>query len=264
MVVDVDMDEERSELSRDRSALRVPAASSEPEPEVAPDAVQDALLSTCEALVTTIESQLRTTWPTTLSRLCQGVGDRLGFAPRAVRELMLVARLRGVVRAELLTRGPLPPVVPTLLGYPTSLPLLAAARELQKVLVDFMRLPQDEDEPLGTRIVTTAALALELSASGLDEDALGAKLRELAGDTDVAFHVHKALLVDPPQLETLAAEPALPAAGPASPPAPHRPPAAGSPALWPLPPRMPTVAWSTTQVAQLAADGLLPYQADEG
>ncbi len=195
---DLVLDDDRSGLTLNRSALRVPTAPSESGPEVAQDSAHEALITTCEALVAILERQLQTSGPTTLARLCQGVGDRLGFAPRAVRELMLVARLRGVLRAELLARGPLPPVVPTLLGYQSDSPLIDAARELQKVLVDFMRLPQDENEPLGTRIIATAALALELYHSGLTDEALLTELRARAGDTDVVFHVHKALELDPP------------------------------------------------------------------
>ncbi|HRI54351.1 MAG TPA: hypothetical protein PLW65_29625, partial [Pseudomonadota bacterium] len=225
----------------------------------------------------------------------------------------------GVLRAELLARGPLPPTVPTLLGYQTDSPLIGAAHELQKVLVDFMRLPQDEDEPLGARIITTAALALELYHRGLTDEALLLELRAQAGDTDVVFHVHKALELDPPPLsEPLtpapapsAAEPASAAPGPAAPAsapvpptsapaasAPDSPPAASMPAAsapdsppaasvpapaavplaarsapfptgeplvqkaarWPLPPRMPAVAWTTVWVAPLSGDDLLPYQ----
>ena len=168
-------------------ALRVPTAPSESGREVAQDTAHDALLTTCEALVAILERQLQTSGPTALARLCQGVGDRLGFAPRAVRELMLVARLRGVLRAELLARGPLPPVVPTLLGYQTDSPLIGAAHELQKVLVDFMRLPQDEDEPLGARIITTAALALDLYHRGLTDEAL---LKELRKEVTIVLVEH--------------------------------------------------------------------------
>lgn len=283
---DLVLDDDRSGLTLNRSGLRVPAAPSESGPEVAQDTAHEALISTCEALVATIERQLQSTGPTTLARLCQGVGDRLGFAPRAVRELMLVARLRGVVRAELLARGPLPPAQPTLLGYPTDSPLLDAARELQKVLVDFMRLPQDENEPLGARIIATAALALELYQSGLTDDELLARLRAQAGDTDVVFHVHKALELDPPPLAAPAAPasssapdaPAAAATPSAAAPAPlggepARPAAVGPPStaepllprrtLWPLPPRMPEVGWSTVWVAPLADADLLPYQAAE-
>lgn len=209
---DLVLDDDRSGLTLNRSALRVPTAPSESGREVAQDTAHDALLTTCEALVAILERQLQTAGPTALARLCQGVGDRLGFAPRAVRELMLVARLRGVLRAELLARGPLPPVVPTLLGYQTDSPLIGAAHELQKVLVDFMRLPQDEDEPLGARIIATAALALDLYHRGLTDEALLKELRAQAGDTDVVFHVHKALELDPPPLS----EPLPPAPAPSA------------------------------------------------
>lgn len=269
---DLVLDDDRSGLTLNRSGLRVPTAASESGPEVAQDTAHDALLTTCEALVAIIERQLQTSDPTTLARLCQGVGDRLGFAPRAVRELMLVARLRGVVRAELLARGPLPPVVPTLLGYQTDSPLLDAALALQKVLVDFMRLPQDENEPLGTRIIATAALALELYNSGVTDEALLTELRAQAGDTDVVFHIHKALALDPPPptappvpAPPLAPGPALSAVASGLPPAAAPPPLATGaahaeePARWPLPPRMPTVTWSTVWVAQLSGEDLLPY-----
>lgn len=280
---DLVLDDDRSGLTLNRSGLRVPTAPSEPSLEVVNDATHEALISTCEALVTTVERQLQSTAPTTLARLCQGVGDRLGFAPRAVRELMLVARLRGVVRAELQARGPLPPAQPTLLGYQTDSPLVDAARELQKVLVDFMRLPQDENEPLGARIIATAALALELYHSGLTDDELLARLRAQAGDTDVVFHVHKALVLDPPPPGPAAevvkdapaaapapsGTPAAPAAEPASPAsptvgarAPAEPRSPRSP-LWPLPPRMPEVGWSTVWVAKLTDADLLPYQPPE-
>lgn len=265
----VDVDEDRSGLTLNRSGLRVPTVAAESSHEVAQDAVGDALMATCEALVATLEKQLRTTWPTTLARLAQGVGDRLGFAPRAVRELMLMARLRGVLRAELMMRGPLPPVQPTLLGYATSSPIHGAAQELQKVLVDFMRLPQDENEPLGVRILHATALALDLHNSGLADDALLAKLREQAGDTDVVFHVHKALALDPPQLEPATGEPAEAAAS--RPPAPlvaavaTAVPLSPAPSLHPLPPRMPAVPWRTVWTLwpmsdnKVSDEDLLPY-----
>ncbi len=266
---DMVVDEDRSGLTLDRSGLRVPTVAAESGREVALDTVQDALMATCEALVATLEKQLQTTWPTTLARLAQGVGDRLGFAPRAVRELMLMARLRGVLRAELLKRGPLPPVQPTLLGYATSSPLHAAAQELQKVLVDFMRLPQDENEPLGVRIVHTTALALDLHNSGLADEELLAKLREQAGDTDVVFHVHKALALDPPQPEPPPGEPAAGAASlpPATPiaTATAAVPLVHAPSLQPIPPRMPTVPWRTVWTLwpmsdnKLSDEDLLPY-----
>jgi hypothetical protein len=245
---DVVVDEDRSGLTLDPGALRVPTAPAPAAREVAPDAVQDALIATCEALVATFERQHRSSWPTALSRLCQGVGDRLGFAPRAVRELMLVARLWGVLRLELLSRGPLPPRRPGLLDLQTDAPLMAALRELQKALVDFMRLPRDEEEPLGARIVATAEQALELHRQGVSEQDLPTKLRAQAGDTDVVFHVQKALGTDPPQLDP------LPVATPPGPPAPAND-------RWPLPPRMPAGPWRTVAIplSELSAEGLTPY-----
>ena len=278
---EVVVDEDRSGLTLNRSALRVPTAAAESGSEVAPDVVQDGLMAACEALVATLEANLQTSWPTALARLCQSVGDRLGFAPRAVRELMLMARLRGVLRAELQQRGPLPPAQPTLLGYPASSPLLGAAQSLQKVLVDFMHLPQDENEPLGVRIIRTAALALELHGSGLGDEELLARLREQAGDTDVVFHAHKALALDPPQLDAVIAASLAPsheASSPSlqtanapsnvpSPAAAFRP--ARAPLLCPLPPRMPAVPWRTVWTTppmsgnELSDEDLSPYSPAE-
>src|SRR5205823_370776 len=105
--------------------------------------VQDALLKTCEALLSALQAELGINRPEAFAKLAQAVAERLGFAPSAVRELMLVSRLYGLLRVRLQSAGPLPPARKDMLGFQTEpqLPLMKALAELQTVLVDFIRLP---------------------------------------------------------------------------------------------------------------------------
>ena len=252
-------------LRADAASLRAPNVPSHLEPEVGGEEIQDALMSAVETLLTALEQSERATWPTALARLCQSVGDRLGFAPRAVRELMLVAQLYGMLRTQLLRRGGLPKEDTTQLGFATDHPLQHVLGHLQQVLVDFMRLQSDEGEqPMGVRIVSAAALALRLCQAGKSGDELAEQLRREAGDTHVVFSILKVIEIDPPALtEDAVVQPAPeettgrvpPKATAVTPPKPllH----------WPLPPQMPAVPWRTVALKPapdaISDQGLLPY-----
>ena len=252
-------------LRADAASLRAPSVPSHLEPEVGGEEIQDALMSAAETLLTALEQSEHATWPTALARLCQSVGDRLGFAPRAVRELMLVAQLYGMLRTLLLRRGGLPKEHTTQLGFATDHALQHVLGHLQQVLVDFMRLQSDEGEqPMGVRIVSAAALALRLCQAGKSGDELAEQLRQEAGDTHVVFSILKVIEIDPPALtEDAIVQPApeettgrVPPKATAATPA--------SPLLhWPLPPQMPAVPWRTLALKPapdaISDQGLLPY-----
>lgn len=252
-------------LRADAASLRAPSVPSHLEPEVGGEEIQDALMSAAETLLTALEQSERATWPTALARLCQSVGDRLGFAPRAVRELMLVAQLYGMLRTQLLRRGGLPKEHTTQLGFATDHPLQHVLDHLQQVLVDFMRLQSDEGEqPMGVRIVNAAALALRLCQAGKSGDELAEQLRREAGDTHVVFSILKVIEIDPPALtEDAVVQPAPeettgrvpPKATAVTPPKPSL--------HWPLPPQMPAVPWRTVALKPapdaISDLGLLPY-----
>lgn len=258
--------------------------------------VQEALIKAGEGLAAMLEAELGTRRPEALSRLAQGVAERLGFAPRAVRELMLVTRLYGLLRFALLRRGPLPPPCQDVLGFEAEHPLMTALRELQSVLVDFIRLPTEPDlVPMGARIVLAVIEALALlekqapAQQGRDEtleaapsEAFLTELRARVADTALSGALSQvieldlpALGIEPGRLEVpppaeasyKVADKAAPASLlPAEPPA---PPSAEPPAppsappgillLSPLPVSMPGVAWQTGPDASITDEGLLPY-----
>lgn len=307
-------------IARPRSATGpqpvVPSSSSlAPSGGAGEERVHDALLLACEALVSQHEAQLRSTWPTELAHLGQAVAAGLKMRPRAVRELMLVARLFGLQRVLLSQRGALPPELSTLVGFLGTVPFSAPLRELQSSLVDFMRVPAESAAPLGARIVRAAARALSLWAEGVSEESLVERLRQTGVDRDVAEAVYRAIEQEPPDREDLRLPPAplsiSPASSPpapvstsapdaprpaapspasvapsASPPAPvstsdaPRPPAEPVPPsrlsspsappsppllrpLWPLPPRMPDVPWTTRVVPTLSGETLVPHRPEE-
>lgn len=230
--------------------------------------VQEALIKAGEGLAATLEAELGTRRPEALSRLSQGVAERLGFAPRAVRELMLVTRLYGLLRFALLRRGPLPPPCQDVLGFEVAHPLMTALRELQSVLVDFIRLPTEPDlVPMGARIVLAVieALALlekrSLAQEGRDEtldaapsEAFLTELRARVADTALSGALSQVIEMD---LPALGIEPGQLDTPPAAPPAPPAP--ACMLLLSPLPLAMPEVAWQTEPDASITDEGLLPY-----
>lgn len=227
--------------------------------------VQDAFIKASEALAQSFETEVRSGRPEALARLAQGVAERLGFAPRAVRELMLVSRMFGLLRLLLLRNGPLPRPARGILGFDSNHPLMAALRELQTVLVDFIRLPTEPDlAPMGARIVDGVTAALELSDEGFDAADVGAKLRLRGCDASIVSALMQTMETD---LQALGITPGRPEpipGAPASPSATTAPPRPKSspPSLFigtPRPPLMPDVRWKTTVVASLSDEGLLPY-----
>jgi hypothetical protein len=264
-------------LTRDPDELRVPTGVDGPgiggptEDEL----LQDALILSCEALCAQSEAQTRSSWPGILARLCQAAADRMGLVPRAVREVMLVARLFGLQRVLLLSgdREPssLPLELTTQVGFLGDVPLGAPLRELQAVLVEFMSLPADDGAPLGVRIVRAAAQALVLWADGTSEEALLSRLLAGGADRETAEAVSRALRQDPPPREELRLpvedrepprEPAHASRLSLSQSAAHAPPPVLRP-LWPLPPRMPEVPWTTRVVPTLSAEDLVPHRPEE-
>lgn len=261
--------------------------------------VQDALIKASELLLASLERELQVTRPEATSRLAQSVGERLGFVPRAVRELMLVTRLHSLLRLRLLRDGALPPARQDLLGYQTDHPLMSALRELQTVMVDFMRLPTEPDMvPMGARIVDAVGFALELLDRGVSGDELTDELRKRTGDHELTMALSQIAETDLQTLGIMAGQPetaataqplrderpAVPAPATTAPsistppPSPaaladsartpkHIPPVIlptppAAPTLLllaPRPPRMPDVAWKTAPVADFSLDGLEAY-----
>jgi hypothetical protein len=259
--------------------------------------VQEALLAAAEALLTSLEAEMATSRPRSLARLAQAVAERLGFASRAVHELTLVTRLYGLLLAQLERRGPLPPTRKDMLGYETDLPLQAALRELQGVLVDFIRLPTEPDiVPMGARIVEAVVTTLDLydkeraAAPQADMAQLSEALRLRLRESEVSSALVQILEND---LSALGIEPEPPAqrtpqqaegpsdATPSDSASQHfggKPESEDEPAegaepkksdapaprgvvfALPRPPIMPDVRWRTGAAVSLSAEGLLPYE----
>ncbi len=219
------------------------AAAAEKEP------LGETLLALSEAFVAVLDEDTHSTRPGAIARLSQSIAERLGFAPRAVSELKLVARLYGVLRARLRRQGPLPTETKDMLGFDSGLPLQTGLRTLQSAFVDFMRLPSEPDlVPMGTRIVQAATVAVDLIDSGLTDDALITRVQSMIADTMIAGALIGSLQTDLPALG-IDREPA-PTASPTP---------SGSPLPVPKGPHMPEVTWRTRSVAQLPDDGLTPY-----
>ncbi|HNN93969.1 MAG TPA: hypothetical protein PKI03_16945, partial [Pseudomonadota bacterium] len=214
----------------------------------------EVLLQIGEAFVAVVDEDTHSTRPGAIARLSQSVAERLGFAPRAVSELKLIARLYGVLRARLRREGPLPPQTKDMLGFDCALPLQTALRTLQSVFVDFMRLPTEPDLiPMGTRIVHAATTAVDLIDSGLTDEALTARVQSLIADSMIAGALIGSLQTDLPALGIDREPPAVVSS-----------PASGSPLLAPKGPHMPDVSWRTRSVAQLPDEGLTAYTAPQG
>lgn len=191
--------------------------------------VQDALIKASELLLASLERELQVSRPEAMSRFAQSVGERLNFAPRAVRELMLVTRLHSLLRLRLLRDGALPPARQDLLGYQTDHPLMAALRELQTVMVDFMRLPTEPDMvPMGARIVDAVGFALELLDRGVTGDELTDELRKRTGDHELTMALSQIAETDLQTLGIVAGQ--VETAGSAQPLKEERPKAPAAPA----------------------------------
>jgi hypothetical protein len=248
-----------------------PAMLSETEP------VQDALLLASEALISAIETELHTKRPESLARLAQAVAERLNFAPRAVRELILITRLYGLLRLCLLRDGALPAPRKDILGFEVKHPLMTALSALQGVLVDFIRLPTEPDlVPMGPRIVSALVGALDLIEKSADptSEELPAALRAELGDNEVTTALTQIIETDlqalgiaadkpeaePIQAPTATVKPAqAPQPAPAAAPEPPPTPAPSVHFLSPKPPVMPGVRWRTGLAASMSAEGLEPY-----
>lgn len=224
------------------------AAAAEKEP------LAETLLALSEAFVAVVDEDTHSTRPGAIARLSQSIAERLGFAPRAVTELKLIARLYGLLRARLRRAGPLPTATKDMLGFDSVLPLQTALRTLQSVFVDFMHLPTEPDlVPMGTRIVLAASTAVDLIDSGLTEEALISRVQSLIADTMIAGALIGSLQTDLPALG-IDREPAPAVSSPAS----------GSALLAPKGPSMPDVSWRTRSVAQLPDEALTPYSPPVG
>jgi hypothetical protein len=224
------------------------AAAAEKEP------LGETLLALGEAFAAVVDEDTHSTRPGAIARLSQSVAERLGFAPRAVSELKLIARLYGVLRTRLRRAGPLPAETKDMLGFDSVLPLQTALRTLQSVFVDFMLLPTEPDMvPMGTRIVLAATTTVDLIDSGLTDDALVSRVRSMIADSMIAGALIGSLQTDLPALG-IDREPAPAVSSPAS----------GSPLLAPKGPHMPDVTWRTRSVAQLPDEALSPYSPPSG
>jgi len=211
--------------------------------------LHETLLAVSEAMVAVLDEDTASSRPGAIARLSQSVAERLGFAPRAVSELKLIARLYGILRTRLRRSGALPSESKAVLGFDSPLPLMTALRTLQTVFVDFMHLPTEPDLiPMGTRIVQAAAIAVDLIDSGLSDDALTRRVQALVSDSMIAGALIGCLQTD---LPALGIDREAPAAAPSA--------TSGVPLLTPRGPQMPDVTWRTRAVAQLADDGLAPY-----
>lgn len=219
------------------------AAAAEKEP------LHDTLLAFSEAIAAVLDEDTGSSRPGAIARLSQSIAERLGFAPRAVSELKLIARLYGVLRARLRRTGALPAESKGALGFESALPLMTALRTLQTVFVDFMHLPTEPDlVPMGTRIVQAAATAIDLIDSGLVDEDLTQRVQKEIRDSMIAGALVACLQTDLPALgidrETSATVTS---------------PTAGLPLLAAKGPQMPDVTWRTRSVAQISDEGLSPY-----
>jgi hypothetical protein len=277
---DLIIEERPSNLNLSRDALRFPARQQSPEPLVdfSVSTVTDALFRCATTLADELSRALDSDWPMLLTTQCGRLCDRLGLLPRAQRELMLVARLIALLKLQVYEQTPPPLRREDRLGFVCDAPLDGVLASLQSEFLDFVRLPQDDDPPLGVRIISTVVEALKLVYQGHSGEALAEKLHERCGETEVVRVLLALYSDDPPQITDRAAPPGLrPAKLPplpttpvlAAPPVPSESPAASalgsSPTPlrlgWPSPAAMPDVPWTCERVSTLPEEGLLPYPA---
>ena len=219
------------------------AAAAEKEP------LHETLLAFSEAIAAVLDEDTGSGRPGAIARLSQSIAERLGFAPRAVSELKLIARLYGVLRTRLRRTGALPADSKGALGFDSDLPLMTALRTLQTVFVDFMHLPTEPDlVPMGTRIVQAATTAIDLIDSGLVDEELTQRVQKEIRDSMIAGALVACLQTDLPALGIDRENSATVAS-----------PTAGLPLLAAKGPQMPDVTWRTRSVAQISDEGLSPY-----
>ncbi|HNI61493.1 MAG TPA: hypothetical protein PKW11_16255, partial [Pseudomonadota bacterium] len=270
---DLIVEERPSNLNLSRDVLRVPTRMLAPEPmgeHVAP--LVDVLFRSATMLLDQLSVQYESDWPATVVSHATTVCDRLGLLPRAQRELLLVARTHAVLTLILTSKGPLPSPRQDRLGYQCNEALDGLLTMLQSEFVDFFRLPQDDDPPLGMRIVSTVLEGLYLFHQGQSEGQLAQQLRSRFGDTDVVRTLLEHFADDPPHLSGRNEPPMF---RPAKLPPPQMTPTLSTPLPqaeetsqstplrcgWPAPAVMPDVAWSIEMVSSLPEEGLLPYPA---
>lgn len=264
---DLIIEERPSNLNLSLDVLRVPARSLgiDPFAENAASPLTDVLFRCATSLAELLSLPHESDWPQLVVQHCTSLCDRLGILPRAQRELLLVARLHAILTLQLIDKGPLPPPRKDRLGFDCDAPLDGVLASLQSDFLDFLRLPQDDDPPLGVRLVSTVLEALRLAYLGHTDAALATQLRDRLGENDVVRTLLE-LYADQPPVFTERSTP--PAHRPAKLPAPISPlsvaPLPTLPTLrigWPKPATMPDVPWSCERVSTLPEDGLLPYPA---
>ena len=271
---DLIIEERPSNLNLSRDALRFPARQQSPEPlaDFSGSAVTDVLFRCATTLADELSRALDSDWPMLLTTQCGRLCDRLGLLPRAQRELMLVARLFALLKIQVYQQTPQPPRRTDRLGFVCDAPLDGVLASLQAEFLDFVRLPQDDDPPLGVRIISTVVDALKLIYQGHSGEALSPKLRESSGETEVVRVLLALYSDDPPQITDRAAPPGqrpdklppLPAPSESTTLQTSTAPAVPSSPLrlgWPSPAAMPDVPWTCERVSTLPEEGLLPYPA---
>ncbi len=271
---DLIIEERPSNLNLSRDALRFPARQQSPEPlaDFSGSAVTDVLFRCATTLADELSRALDSDWPMLLTTQCGRLCDRLGLLPRAQRELMLVARLFALLKIQVYQQTPQPPRRTDRLGFVCDAPLDGVLASLQAEFLDFVRLPQDDDPPLGVRIISTVVDALKLIYQGHSGEALSPKLRESSGETEVVRVLLALYSDDPPQITDRAAPPGqrpdklppLPAPSESTTLQTSTAPAVPSSPLrlgWPSPAVMPDVPWTCERVSTLPEEGLLPYPA---
>jgi len=260
---DLIIEERPSNLNLSREVLRVPTRnlgiSSFSDDQSVP--MVDALFRCATALLEQLTATLDSDWPGLVSAHCTSLCDRIGILPRAQRELLLVARLHAVLTLQLVDKGPLPPPRKERLGYVCETPLDGTLAMLQSEFLDFVRLPQDDDPPLGMRIISTVLEALRLTYHGNHDDALASPLRQRHGDNDVVRTVLELFADQPPNFTDRTTPPGV-RPRKLDPPTEFASPNREPVQLrlgWPKAESMPDVAWSCERVSSLPEEGLLPY-----
>ena len=186
--------------------------------------------------------------------------------PRAKRELLLIARLHAILTLQLFEKMPLPATRKERLGFVCDTAMEGLLAMLQAEFLDFVKLPQDDEPPLGMRMISTVIESLRLAHQGHSSEVLAQKLRERCGDNDVVRTLLELYVDQPPTFTDRSAPPGLrPAKLPPLPP--PSPPSAARPEVrlgWPTPETMPDVPWSCDRVSTLPEEGLLPYPSPTG
>ncbi len=265
---DLIIEERPSNLNLNRDALRVPTRSFAPDPHsdgmTVP--VVDALFRCATTLAEQLAATLDSDWPSLVVAQCSSLCDRIGLLPRAKRELLLIARLHAILTLQLFEKMPLPATRKERLGFVCDTAMEGLLAMLQAEFLDFVKLPQDDEPPLGMRMISTVIESLRLAHQGHSSEVLAQKLRERCGDNDVVRTLLELYVDQPPTFTDRSAPPGLrPAKLPPLPP--PSPPSAARPEVrlgWPTPETMPDVPWSCDRVSTLPEEGLLPYPSPTG